>query len=66
MVRSIILFHNMLTKLTSMILPDFFTRELADGYRPTAAPDDDRIITNACESRFVEAKLVALNNCLHH
>lgn len=30
---------------------DFFTRELADGYRPTAAPDDDNIIANACESK---------------
>lgn len=29
----------------------FFTRELAEGYRPTAAPDDDSIIINACESK---------------
>lgn len=30
---------------------DFFTRELQDGYRPVAAPEDDRIIANACESK---------------
>ncbi|RDW75854.1 phosphatidylserine decarboxylase family protein [Coleophoma crateriformis] len=32
---------------------DFFTRELNEeaGYRPIAAPDDDSIIANACESK---------------
>lgn len=30
---------------------DFFTRELQDGYRPVAAPDNDSIIANACESK---------------
>jgi phosphatidylserine decarboxylase len=30
---------------------DFFTRELQDGYRPTACPNDDSIIANACESK---------------
>lgn len=29
----------------------FFTRELADGYRPTASPNDDTVIANACESK---------------
>ncbi|RPA98162.1 hypothetical protein L873DRAFT_1808749 [Choiromyces venosus 120613-1] len=29
---------------------DFFTREFRDGARPIGAPDDDRFITNACES----------------
>ena len=28
----------------------FFTREFRDGVRPVAAPDDDRVIVNACES----------------
>lgn len=29
----------------------FFTRELQDGYRPVASPDDNSIIANACESK---------------
>lgn len=29
---------------------DFFTRELRAGVRPIAQPDDERVITNACES----------------
>lgn len=29
---------------------DFFTRELRPGVRPVASPEDERIITNACES----------------
>jgi phosphatidylserine decarboxylase len=29
---------------------DFFTRRLAEGARPVAAPKDGRVITNACES----------------
>ena len=29
---------------------DFFTRRLRPGVRPVAAPDDDRVIVNACES----------------
>lgn len=29
---------------------DFFTREFRAGVRPLAAPDDDAVITNACES----------------
>ena len=29
---------------------DFFTRRLADGARPVAAPDDDNVIVSACES----------------
>ena len=29
----------------------FFTRELQDGYRETADPDDDSVIVNACESK---------------
>jgi phosphatidylserine decarboxylase len=29
---------------------DFFTREYKDGQRPVAAPEDDKVITNACES----------------
>lgn len=29
---------------------DFFTRQFRDGMRPVASPDDDSIITNACES----------------
>ncbi len=29
---------------------DFFTREFRPGKRPIAAPEDDRIIANACES----------------
>ena len=29
---------------------DFFTRELRDGVRPIASPDDDSVICNACES----------------
>lgn len=29
---------------------DFFTRRLADGARPVAAPDDDSVIVSACES----------------
>ena len=29
---------------------DFFTREFREGRRPVAAPDDDSVITNACES----------------
>ena len=29
---------------------DFFTREFRDGIRPVAAPDDDQVIVNACES----------------
>jgi len=29
---------------------DFFTRRLADGARPVAAPDDDAVIVSACES----------------
>ncbi|HEX8104053.1 MAG TPA: phosphatidylserine decarboxylase family protein [Solirubrobacteraceae bacterium] len=28
----------------------FFTRTFRDGHRPVAAPDDDRIVANACES----------------
>ncbi len=29
---------------------DFFTREFRDGRRPIASPDDNSIVTNACES----------------
>lgn len=29
---------------------DFFTRRFRPGQRPVAAPDDDRVIVNACES----------------
>ncbi len=29
---------------------DFFTRRLADGARPVAAPEDDSVIVSACES----------------
>jgi phosphatidylserine decarboxylase len=29
---------------------DFFTRRLAEGARPVAAPDDDSVIVSACES----------------
>ena len=29
---------------------DFFTRQYRDGIRPVAAPDDDAVIVNACES----------------
>jgi phosphatidylserine decarboxylase len=29
---------------------DFFTRRFRDGARPVAAPDDDKVIVNACES----------------
>ena len=29
---------------------DFFTRRFRDGQRPIASPDDDAVITNACES----------------
>jgi phosphatidylserine decarboxylase len=29
---------------------DFFTRQFREGQRPVAAPDDDSVITNACES----------------
>ena len=29
---------------------DFFTRQFRDGQRPIAAPDDDDVIANACES----------------
>ena len=29
---------------------DFFTRKFKDGIRPVAAPDDDLVIANACES----------------
>jgi phosphatidylserine decarboxylase len=29
---------------------DFFTRRFADGERPVAAPDDDKVIVSACES----------------
>ena len=29
---------------------DFFTRRFRDGQRPVAAPDDDNVIINACES----------------
>ncbi len=29
---------------------DFFTRHFRDGQRPVAAPDDDSVIVNACES----------------
>lgn len=29
---------------------DFFTRQFRDGKRPVASPDDDSVITNACES----------------
>ena len=29
---------------------DFFTRRFRDGVRPVAAPDDDKVIVNACES----------------
>ncbi len=29
---------------------DFFTRRFRDGQRPVAAPDDDGVIVNACES----------------
>ncbi|KAI1327936.1 Phophatidylserine decarboxylase-domain-containing protein [Xylariaceae sp. FL0255] len=30
---------------------DFFTRQLRDGVRPVASPDDDNVIANACESK---------------
>ncbi|KAJ3191868.1 hypothetical protein HK101_007334 [Irineochytrium annulatum] len=30
---------------------DFFTRQLKDGVRPVAAPNDDSVIANACESK---------------
>lgn len=29
----------------------FFTRELKEGVRPVASPDDDNVIANACESK---------------
>ena len=29
---------------------DFFTREFREGIRPVAAPEDDQVIVNACES----------------
>ncbi|MDM5177852.1 phosphatidylserine decarboxylase family protein [Massilia sp. DJPM01] len=29
---------------------DFFTRQFREGQRPVAAPDDDSVISNACES----------------
>ena len=29
---------------------DFFTRQFREGIRPVAAPNDDRVIVNACES----------------
>ncbi|MGI3781035.1 MAG: phosphatidylserine decarboxylase family protein [Janthinobacterium lividum] len=29
---------------------DFFTRRFADGERPVASPDDDKVIVSACES----------------
>ncbi|MFB9243100.1 phosphatidylserine decarboxylase family protein [Massilia antarctica] len=29
---------------------DFFTRQFREGQRPVASPDDDKVITNACES----------------
>ena len=29
---------------------DFFTREFRDNVRPVAAPDNDQVIVNACES----------------
>jgi phosphatidylserine decarboxylase len=35
----------------TMYCIDFFTRELQDGYRETASPDDDSVIANACESK---------------
>ncbi|KAK3061807.1 hypothetical protein LTS18_005390, partial [Coniosporium uncinatum] len=30
---------------------DFFTRQLREGSRPVASPDDDDVIANACESK---------------
>ncbi|KAI0017805.1 Phophatidylserine decarboxylase-domain-containing protein [Xylariomycetidae sp. FL0641] len=30
---------------------DFFTRQLREGVRPVASPDDDSVIANACESK---------------
>jgi len=30
---------------------DFFTRELKEGVRPIASPEDDNVIANACESK---------------
>ncbi|RYO83833.1 hypothetical protein DL763_007712 [Monosporascus cannonballus] len=30
---------------------DFFTRELRDGARPVASPEDDNVVANACESK---------------
>lgn len=42
---------------------DFFTRLFCDGVRPVAAPDDDDVIVNACESApFRLAPKVALSD----
>ncbi|RYP93552.1 hypothetical protein DL770_000294 [Monosporascus sp. CRB-9-2] len=30
---------------------DFFTRQLRDGVRPVASPEDDNVVANACESK---------------
>ncbi|KAK8029549.1 hypothetical protein PG993_010840 [Apiospora rasikravindrae] len=30
---------------------DFFTRELREGVRPVASPEDDNVVANACESK---------------
>ena len=42
---------------------DFFTRELRDGVRPIASPEDDSVIANACESKvFNVARNVKLRD----
>ncbi|NEX20178.1 phosphatidylserine decarboxylase family protein [Thiorhodococcus mannitoliphagus] len=42
---------------------DFFTRRFRPGRRPVAAPDDDAVIANACESAPYR---IATNVQLHH
>lgn len=35
----------------SIRCPDYFTRQLKEGVRPVASPEDDNVIANACESK---------------
>ena len=43
---------------------EFFIRTFVDGVRPISAPDDDKIIVNACESApFALAYDVSLSDC---
>lgn len=37
--------------LISSVQDAFFTRELKEGFRPVASPEDDDVIANACESK---------------